>query len=111
MRYPETQTSHDTGNYLKQRENRVPFYEVGQLRRAKMHAARLIEALDDKKVLTPSLHQLLEASIILETTDSRILAAWLKRTPAMVRADFQKICTSLTSHHTFSKNTQSNSIA
>lgn len=67
-------------------------YETGQLRRAKMHAARLISDFDNRKILPPSLLQLLEASIILETTDSKVLATLLKRKPAAIRADLQKIC-------------------
>ena len=37
----------------KQKSNRS-FYEAGQLRRAKMHAARLIDAVDSQKMLTVS---------------------------------------------------------
>lgn len=55
---------------LNQRENCNPFFEAGQLRRAKMHASRFIEALDIKRLLTPSMYQLLEASLILESTDT-----------------------------------------
>lgn len=95
MRYPEIQTAVNTPHHRIKHDHCLPVYEAGQLRRAKMHAARLIEAFDSKNILPPSLHQLLEASIILETTDSRILAAWLKRTPAAIRTDFQKICHSL----------------
>lgn len=67
-------------------------YETGQLRRAKMHVARLIGNFDNKKILSPLLLQLLETSIILETTDSKVLATRLKRKPAAIRADLQKIC-------------------
>lgn len=67
-------------------------YETGQLRRAKMHVARLISDFDSRKILSPSLLQLLETSIILETTDSKVLALRLKRKPAAIRADLQKIC-------------------
>ena len=58
-----------------------------------MHAARLIDAIDDKKVISPALHQLLEASLFLETTDSKILAAYLKRSPVGIRAEFQRFRT------------------
>lgn len=66
-------------------------YETGQLRRARMHAARLISDFDNRKILPPSLLQLLETSIILETTDSKVLATVLKRKPAAIRDDLQKI--------------------
>lgn len=72
-----------------------PFYESGQMRRAKMHAARLIDSIDGYKALPRGLQRLVEACFVLETTDSRVLAAYLKQTPAMVRMDFQKICTLL----------------
>jgi len=72
-----------------------PFYESGQMRRAKMHAARLIDSIDGYKALPRGLQRLVEACFVLETTDSRILAAYLKQTPAMVRMDFQRICTLL----------------
>lgn len=96
MKQPETQADLTSNNYYlnKQKDNN-PFHETGQLRRAKMHAAHLIEAIDSSKALTPSLHQLLEASLVLETTNSKILAAYLKRSPATIRSEFQRICTIL----------------
>lgn len=68
------------------------FYESGQMRRAKLHAARLIESIDGYNTLPLSLQRLVEACFVLETTDSRILAAYLKQKPAVIRMDFQKIC-------------------
>ncbi len=65
--------------------------EVGQLRRAKMHASCLTTALDNKNVLTPALRELLETSFILQTTSTKILAAHLQRSPATIRAEFQRI--------------------
>ena len=96
MKQPETQTNLTSNNYYlnKQKDNN-PFHETGQLRRAKMHAAYLIEAIDSHKAHTPSLHQLLEASLVLETTNSKILAAYLKRSPSTIRSEFQRICTIL----------------
>ncbi|GKS69750.1 hypothetical protein W03_17540 [Nitrosomonas sp. PY1] len=76
---------------VKQR-NTQSFYESGQMRRAKLHAARLIESIDGYNTLPPSLQRLVEACFVLETTDSRILAAYLKQKPAVIRMDFQKIC-------------------
>ena len=67
-------------------------YETGQLRRARMHAARLICDFDNRKIIPSSLLQLLEACILLGTTNSKILADRLKRKPAAIRADLQKIC-------------------
>jgi len=64
-----------------------------------MHVARLIEAIDNKKMLTPALYRLLEASFILATTDAKILAAHLKKTPAAIRTEFQKICEILGQSH------------
>ncbi len=95
----ETLESLNVNNPLFKQKNNHSFYEAGQLRRAKMHAARLIEAVDHKKMLTPALYQLLEASFILETTDTKILAAHLKKTPAAIRTEFQKICEILGQSH------------
>ncbi|SEQ29165.1 hypothetical protein [Nitrosomonas ureae] len=97
-------------NYqLNRRKNNPQFYETGQLRRARMHAARLIETLDGKRLLTPFLRELLEASLTLETTNTRILAAYLKRSPATIRSEFQKICTTLEMYAEFSKDYQKQS--
>jgi len=60
-----------------------------------MHAARLIDTIDDKKILSPTLYLLLEASIVLETTETKILAAYLKRSPGIIRSEFQRILTAL----------------
>jgi hypothetical protein len=95
----ETLENFNVNTPLSRPKNNHSFYEAGQLRRAKMHAARLIESVDHKKMLTPALYQLLEASFILETTDTKILAAHLKKTPAAIRAEFQKICEILGQSH------------
>jgi len=91
MRQSETQLDRNVSNHLTKQENNYSFYEAGQLRRAKMHAARLIDVIDDKKVLPPVLYQLLEASLILETTDTQKLAAYLRKPPAAIHAELQKI--------------------
>ena len=65
--------------------------EIGQLRRAKMHASCLIEDIDSKNALTPTLRELLEASLTLQTISTKILAAYLHRSPAKIRAEFQQI--------------------
>lgn len=95
----ETLETLNINNLLSKQKNNHSFYEAGQLRRAKMHAARLIDAIDTQKMLTPALSRLLEASFILETTDTKILAAHLKRTPATIRSEFQKICEILGQSH------------
>ena len=95
MRQSETLANSNISNHLSKQKNSSPFYEAGQLRRAKMHAAHLIESMDGKKMLTPALHRLLEASLILETTNTKILAAYLQQSPAIIRNEFQRICTIL----------------
>ncbi len=77
--------------HLNQQKTSHKIYETGQLRRARMHVSCLVEGLDDKKALTPSLRKLLETSLILQTTSTKILAAHLQRSPATIRADFQRI--------------------
>ena len=95
MKKPETQTHLISNRHLNKQKDSNQFHETGQLRRAKMHAAHLIEAIDNNKALNPSLHRLLEASLVLQTTNSKKLAAYLKRPPAMIRSEFQKIRTIL----------------
>lgn len=48
--------------------------------------------------LTPALHQLLETCLTLKTTESKILAAHLKRSPATIRTEFQRILTAMHVH-------------
>ena len=109
MKQFSTAIQHNINHQLNRRKNNSRFYETGQLRRAKMHAARLIETLDGKKLLAPFLRELLEASFTLETTDTRILAAYLKRSPASIRSEFQKICATLGTYTEFSKDCQKQS--
>ena len=73
--------------------------EIGQLRRAKMHAACLIEDMDNKNALSPSLRELLEASLTLQTISTKILAAHLHRSPATIRTEFQRILAILGEHN------------
>lgn len=91
MRQPETRIDLNASHHASRQEYNHSFYEAGQLRRAKMHAARLIDVIDDKKVLSPALYQLLEASLILKTTDTRKLAIYLKKPPAVVCTELQRI--------------------
>jgi len=99
MMQAETLEILNVNNSLSKQKSNRSFYEAGQLRRAKMHAARLIDAVDSQKMLTPALYRLLEASFVLETTDTKILAAHLKKTPAAIRSEFQKICEILGQSH------------
>lgn len=95
MKQHRIQNNLKVNDYLSEWKTKHKFIEAGQLRRTKMHAARLIDTIENMKVASLTLHQLLEASIILETTDPNILAAYLKRSPAIIRAEFQRIRTVL----------------
>lgn len=64
---------------------------IGQLRRAKMHVSYLIDDLGIKNEMTPALRELLEASLVLQTTSTKILAGYLKRSPATIRSEFLRI--------------------
>lgn len=88
----ETQTMANVSYPCSKHDHRLTMHEAGQLRRAKMHAAHLISNFNSRKTLSPALPQLLEASIILGTTNSKVLATRLKRKPAKIRAGLQKIC-------------------
>jgi DNA-binding NarL/FixJ family response regulator len=46
---------------------------------------------NEKKRLTPALYKLLEASLERKTTNSKILAEHLNRSPATIRTEFQRI--------------------
>lgn len=91
MKQYEFLDNHKINNYLSEWKANHKFIEMGQLRRIKIHAARLIDTVDDKKSASPALHQLLEASLVLETTDYKILAAYLKRSPDIIRTELQSI--------------------
>ncbi len=107
MKQSEIQTKLSSNiDHLNKQKGSEPFHRIGQLRRAKMHAACLIESIDSNKVLPPSLHRLLEASLVLETTDSKTLAAYLKRSPATIRNEFQRIRTILGAYQDISENLQ-----
>ena len=93
MKKANIQFDHNIDQYFSENKDRHKFYEAGQLRRAKMRAKYFINAIDKKKALTPTLYQLLEASLILQTTNPKTLAVYLKRTPSTIRSEYQKICT------------------
>jgi DNA-binding NarL/FixJ family response regulator len=48
--------------------------------------------------LTPALRRLLETCIILKTTEAKILAVHLNRSPATIRTEFQRILISMNVH-------------
>ena len=77
--------------YLNPQEVSSKVCEIGQLRRTKMHISCLVKDIDNKNALTPSLRKLLESSLTLQTTSTKILAAYLHRSPATIRAEFQRI--------------------
>jgi len=53
----------------------------------------------DKKIpLTPALCKLLEACLILKTTDAKSLATYLNRSPTTIRTEFQRILALMNVH-------------
>ena len=57
MKQSETQTKLGiNNNHLNKQKDNHPFHRIGQLRRAKMHAACLIESIDSNKALPLHLH-------------------------------------------------------
>ncbi|MCE7913888.1 MAG: hypothetical protein DYH15_04195 [Nitrosomonas sp. PRO4] len=92
MKQSGIQISRNSSHYFRKQEDIHPLYEAGHLRRAKMHVARFIDSSENKQLLnSPVLQQLLEASLLLETTDCDILAAYLNRSPTSLCVEFQKI--------------------
>jgi len=53
---------------------------------------------DNGNPLTPALCKLLETSIRLKTTNAKILAASLNRSPATIRTEFQRILAIMNVH-------------
>lgn len=80
---------------MAKQQDKHQFHRTGQLRRAKLHAAYFIESLDNNRALSPALRRLLEASLILDTTNAKTLATYLKLSPATIRNEFQRIRTIL----------------
>ena len=80
------------------------FHETGQLRRAKLHAAHLISTIDSHYSLSPSLRQLLEISLVFNTTDSKTLSALLKCTPMIIHTEFFRL------HDTLESNSKSTEV-
>lgn len=97
MKQSEIQDKFKSENFFSESKANHKFIETGQVRRATLHAARLIDVIDGEKGMSPSstLHQLLEASLFLKTTDSEILAAYLKRSPAIISTEIQRFRTIL----------------
>ena len=67
-----------------------------------MHASCLLESIEDKSAMTPDMRQLLEASFVLQTTSTKVLATYLQRSLAKIRANFQRILTILGDHGRYS---------
>jgi IS30 family transposase len=53
---------------------------------------------NNENPLTPALCKLLETSIRLKTTNAKILAASLNRSPATIRTEFQRILKTMNVH-------------
>ncbi|GJL76895.1 hypothetical protein [Nitrosomonas sp.] len=66
--------------------------------RPRMHIADVASGIVNKKALTPALRELVEASLALQTTSTKVLAAYLQRSPATIRAEFQRILAILGEH-------------
>jgi DNA-binding NarL/FixJ family response regulator len=52
----------------------------------------------DNNPLTPALRKLMEASLILKTTDAKTLATHLNRSPTTIRTEFQRILAIMNVH-------------
>jgi hypothetical protein len=64
---------------LSQQEAINNVLETVQLRRAKLHASCLLDGIDSKKLQNPALRELLEATLVLQTTSDKVLAVYLHR--------------------------------
>ncbi len=70
--------------------------------RPRIHIADVAGGIVNKKALTPALRELIEASLALQTTSTKVLAAYLQRSPATIRAEFQRILAILGKHSSHS---------
>jgi len=57
---------------------------------------------NSKKPLTPALCNLMETCIALKTTNAKMLAAYLDRSPATIRTEFQRILAIMDVHCRYS---------
>jgi hypothetical protein len=57
---------------------------------------------NSKKPLTPALRKLMETCITLKTTNAKMLAAHLNRSPATIRTEFQRILEIMNVHCRYS---------
>ncbi len=70
--------------------------ENSRHRQAKLHVSRLIDSASNKNhAFTPAMRELLEASFTLQTISTKVLATHLRRSPATIRTEFQRILTIL----------------
>jgi hypothetical protein len=81
--------------YLNLLNNDNMARKTGQFRRAKIRASCFIKGMNNKDVLTPTLRELLEARLALQTTNTKILATKLRRSPATIGTQLQQIHTIL----------------
>lgn len=57
---------------------------------------------DSKRSLTPALRNLMQACVTLKTTNAKALAAYLDRSPATIRTEFQRILEIMNVHCRYS---------
>jgi IS30 family transposase len=57
---------------------------------------------NSKTPLTPALRKLIETCITLKTTNAKTLAAYLDRSPATIRTEFQRILAIMNVHCRYS---------
>ena len=55
-----------------------------------------------EKPLTPALYRLMQACILLQTTNAKTLATHLHRSPSTIRTEFQRILSIMNVHSRFS---------
>ncbi|PTN12756.1 hypothetical protein [Nitrosomonas aestuarii] len=75
---------------------------IKKFSRPKMHITNLTRGIVNRKALTPALCELIEASLALQTTSTKVLAAYLQRKPARIRTEFQRILAILGKHSSHS---------
>jgi hypothetical protein len=90
MKQSKTHDNLKADNYLSKWKANHKLIEMGQARCVKLYVARLIDVINDKKSMSPAVHQLLGASLILKTTDSKILSVYLKKLLPLFGPNFKE---------------------
>lgn len=68
------------GNFRSSQQEAIhKIREIGQLKCVKLQVSYLLDSIDKKCTLTPSLRKPLEANLVLQTTSTKVLAAYLHR--------------------------------